>query len=235
MYIIAVTAPTSLRYKNFKHKYKTDITLKDFLILDDNLNFNSKYGSRMELELTSSNTLLHNNSTLEDFLSQLSNTDFMNESLLRPDWDRYFMQISLLVAKRSNCFRRAVGATLVKDKRIVATGYNGTPFGITNCNKGGCPRCSNTKGIGTDLDKCICIHAEENAIIESGISHSKGCTIYTTTFPCLLCSKTLVQAGVVRVVYYKDYTAELSKELLIKAGIKIDKVDPFVLTPYLKI
>lgn len=233
MYIIGVTAPTFLRYKNFKKKHSADTSLADFLAMDDSINFGP--ASESSLDLTFANTLLHNNSALEDFGAQLSKTDFMNEDLLRPNWDKYFLQISLLVAKRSNCFRRAVGATLVKDKRIVATGYNGAPFNITNCNEGGCPRCVSEQKIGADLDKCICIHAEENAVIEAGRANAKGCTVYTTTFPCLLCSKALVQVGVVRVVYYKDYDAELSLQLLMKAGVKVDKINPFVHTPYLKI
>ncbi len=145
------------------------------------------------------------------------------------------MQIALLVAKRANCFRRAVGAVMVKENRIIATGYNGAPFGIPNCNKGGCPRCIGAKVIGKDLDKCICIHAEENAVIEAGRYNCKGATIYTTTFPCLLCTKALVQAGVNRVAYFKEYDSKLSFDLFAKAGVILEKVDPFVLESYLKL
>ena len=83
----------------------------------------------------------------------------------RPDWDEYFMEIAKVVALRSNCSRRHVAAVIVKDKRIISTGYNGTPRGIKNCNEGGCPRCSGHAPSGTGLEECICSHGEENAIV----------------------------------------------------------------------
>lgn len=88
--------------------------------------------------------------------------------------------------------KRAVGAVIVNDHRIMSTGYNGTPFNHTNCNEGGCERCNSNARSGVGLDHCICIHAEENAVIEAGRAKSKGGTCYVTTFPCLGCAKTLV-------------------------------------------
>src|SRR3989339_1056158 len=100
----------------------------------------------------------------------------------RPDWDHYFMDIARVVATRSNCSRRHVAAVIVKDQRIISTGYNGTPRGIKNCCEGGCPRCSSETPSGEKLDECICSHGEENAIVQAayhGISVKDG-ILYTT-------------------------------------------------------
>lgn len=96
--------------------------------------------------------------------------DFSDIEVVRPGWDKYFMQLSHLLSKRTNCMKRAVGCVIVNDKRIVATGYNGTPFGMVNCMQGGCPRCNSMAPSGIGLDECYCIHAEENAVIEGGRS-----------------------------------------------------------------
>jgi dCMP deaminase len=88
--------------------------------------------------------------------------------------------------------KRMVGAVIVNDFRIAATGYNGTPFLTTNCNQGGCKRCNSNTPQGVGLDECICIHAEENAVIEAGRAKAKGGTLYVTLFPCLMCAKTCV-------------------------------------------
>ena len=94
----------------------------------------------------------------------------MSTEVVRPKWERYFMRVSHLVKTRSNCMRRAVGAVLVKNHRIISTGYNGTPFRLLNCYEGGCDRCNNSGAkMGVGLDYCLCIHAEENAIVEAGI------------------------------------------------------------------
>jgi dCMP deaminase len=101
--------------------------------------------------------------------------------------------------------KRAVGAVIVNDLRIVSTGYNGTPFGFLNCSEGGCQRCNSNTPSGVALDECLCIHAEENAVIEAGRAKANGGTIYVTLSPCLTCSKTVVQAGIKRIVYNRKY------------------------------
>ena len=142
----------------------------------------------------------------------------------RPDWDHYFMDIAEMVAKRSNCSRRHVAAVLVRDKRIISTGYNGTPRGIKNCNEGGCPRCSSNTPSGEGLTECLCCHAEENSIVQAayhGISVA-GTTIYTTYSPCLLCSKMIINAGIKEVVYKQRYSIDsTSMRLLAEAGVKV--------------
>jgi len=187
------------------------------------------------LGISVSDHIFNNTKSPTDLISQLEKIDFLDEKLLRPDFDTYFIRIAMLVAKRSNCFRRAVGAVIVKERKIISTGYNGTPFGIKNCNEGGCQRCAGAKVVGKDLDKCICIHAEENAVIEAGRQNCKRATIYTTTFPCLLCTKTLVHAGVDRVVYYREYDSKLTMTVLKTAYMELDKIDPFNNEHYTKV
>jgi dCMP deaminase len=146
----------------------------------------------------------------------------------RPDWDEYFMKITEVVKSRADCLRRKVGAIIVKDYRILATGYNGTPHGIKNCTEGGCLRClKRTKG---EIDwyeyeeSCICIHAEQNAIIQAaylGVS-TKGATLYSTTNPCSTCAKMLINAGIVRVVCKMEHHDKEGINLLKKAKVKVD-------------
>ncbi|HJO92607.1 MAG TPA: dCMP deaminase family protein [Victivallales bacterium] len=140
----------------------------------------------------------------------------------RPDWDTYFMNIALVAASRSNCCRRHVGAVIVRDFRIISTGYNGTPRGIKNCSDGGCPRCNSDAPSGSNLSECICCHAEENSIVQAayhGVSVKDG-TIYTTYSPCLYCTKMIINSGIQEVVYSELYKFDnLVKQLLSDAKI----------------
>jgi len=144
----------------------------------------------------------------------------------RPSWDEYFMNIAKEVAMRSNCVKRKVAAVIVKDKRIISTGYNGTPRGVKNCNEGGCPRCNSFAKGGTALDDCLCSHAEENSIVQAayhGIAIS-GSTIYTTYSPCLTCGKMIINAGIKKVVYNTDYPlGESALKMLAEAGVEVRK------------
>ena len=140
----------------------------------------------------------------------------------RPGWDKYFMDIALVADSRSNCTRRHVAAVLVRDRRIISTGYNGTPRGVRNCADGGCPRCNSNTPSGHGLGDCLCSHAEENSIVQAayhGIS-VKGSTLYTTYSPCLTCAKMIINAGIVEVVYHKRYSIDdVSTALLKEAGV----------------
>jgi len=148
----------------------------------------------------------------------------MAENNSRPDWDNYFMEIARVAASRSNCCRRHVAAVVVKDRRIISTGYNGTPRGITNCCDGGCPRCKSDTPSGEDLGSCLCSHAEENAITQAayhGIS-IKDSTLYTTYSPCLLCAKMIINSGIIEVVYHQRYTIDnVSMKLLLDGGVMV--------------
>lgn len=143
----------------------------------------------------------------------------------RPSWDEYFMEIARLVAKRSTCLRRQVGAVLVRDKHILSTGYNGAPRGLAHCLDIGCLR--EQRGIPSGMQHEICrgIHAEQNAIIQAalhGVS-TEGATLYCTHQPCVLCAKMLINAGVVRVVFAGEYPDALAREMMEEAGLVLDR------------
>jgi dCMP deaminase len=145
----------------------------------------------------------------------------------RPSWDEYFMTIAQVVASRSNCVKRKVAAVITVDRRIVSTGYNGTPRGTRNCNEGGCPRCNSFGEAGARLDECLCSHGEENSITQAayhGVS-VRGATLYTTLCPCLICTKMIINAGIGEVVYNADYPlGAQSLALLREAGVKVRQV-----------
>lgn len=144
----------------------------------------------------------------------------------RPSWNEYFMQIARLVSQRSTCIRRQVGAVMVKDKRILSTGYNGAPTGLRHCLELGCLRDQRQIPSGERHELCRGIHGEQNAIIQAalyGVSIAGSC-LYTTHLPCSLCAKMLINAGI-REIYYADgYPDELSSELMNEAGIVLQKV-----------
>jgi dCMP deaminase len=128
----------------------------------------------------------------------------------RPGHDEYFIGIALAVRERANCLGQRVGAVLVQDKRIISTGYNGVPENMQNCDDGGCFRCTNRERFksGTAYDLCICVHAEQNALLSAGRfgSSSQGSSLYTTTRPCFGCTKELLQAKIEAVYYIHDWT-----------------------------
>ena len=141
----------------------------------------------------------------------------------RPDWDAYFMELARVVSTRSNCLRRHVGAVIVKSRHILSTGYNGTPYGVTNCFAGGCPRCSGKTKSGTKLEECLCVHAEQNAICQAAQhGHAiEGATVYVTISPCLTCAKLLINAGIREVVYSGEYAfLDTVKDIFKQAGVK---------------
>jgi len=144
----------------------------------------------------------------------------------RPSWDEYFMRITCEVAQRSTCLRRKVGAVLVRDRRILATGYNGAPSGIEHCETVGCMRQKHNVPAGERHELCRGLHAEMNALIQAalfGIPTAES-TIYTTAHPCSLCAKMLINAGVKRVVLLDDYPDELAKQMLAEAKIELQSI-----------
>jgi dCMP deaminase len=141
----------------------------------------------------------------------------------RPSWDAYFMEITSLVAQRSTCLRRKVGAVLVKDKRILATGYNGAPSGLPHCLDVGCMREENNIPSGQRHELCRGLHAEQNVIIQAaryGIS-VQGATLYSTTRPCVICAKMIINANISAVCFDEWYADELSDQMLREAGVKL--------------
>jgi dCMP deaminase len=142
---------------------------------------------------------------------------------MRPSWDDYFIEITRVVASRSTCLRRQVGAIIVKDKRILSSGYNGAPSGLPHCSEVGCLREQLSVPSGERHELCRGLHAEQNAVIQGavhGVSLAGG-TVYSTTQPCVLCSKMLINAQIRKIVYLGSYPDDLSLSLLREAGIEL--------------
>lgn len=160
----------------------------------------------------------------------------------RPDWDTYFMLHSEIAKLRSNCVTRHIGAVIVKDNRQIATGYNGTPSGVKNCFEGGCYRCmARMRGeikSGEFLERCLCTHAEANAIMQCALfgnaGSTRGASLYSTFAPCLECSKMAVSVGIKRIVVLADYPED-GTQLLSEANIKLVKLNPDLLQPWIAV
>lgn len=139
----------------------------------------------------------------------------------RPSWDKYFMDITHTVATRSTCLRRQVGAILVKDKRILSTGYNGAPAGIRHCEERGCLRSNLNIPSGERHELCLGLHAEQNAIIQAavyGVS-IENAVFYITHQPCVVCAKMMVNARIQEVVFCGDYPDKLAQQIFEESGI----------------
>ena len=149
----------------------------------------------------------------------------------RPNWDEYFMLQAELAKLRSNCVTRQVGAVIVRNHRQLATGYNGTPPGIKNCFEGGCQRCQDRMEgkikAGESLGKCLCNHAEANAILKvaNSTNSCEGATLYLTLSPCRECAKLIHQSGIKRLVYIKKYKDDTGLRFLKKAGVELTQIE----------
>ena len=145
----------------------------------------------------------------------------------RPDWDHYFMEIARVVSKRSTCLRRSVGAVIVKNRQIVATGYNGTPSGLEHCAVTGCLREQLKVPSGKMHELCRGIHAEQNAVVQAafhGVSVNGG-TLYCTHQPCVICARMIINSGVKKVYYKHGYPDAFALELFAEAGVEIEKFE----------
>jgi dCMP deaminase len=145
--------------------------------------------------------------------------------MIRPDNDTYFIRMAELVATRSTCLRRQVGAVVVKEKRVLSTGYNGAPKGLKHCEEVGCIREQYHIESGTRHELCRGVHAEQNAVIQAayfGVS-IKDATMYTTDFPCVMCAKIIINAGIREIVFKDEYVDPLSKEILDESKILVRK------------
>jgi deoxycytidylate deaminase len=139
------------------------------------------------------------------------------------------MALASLASQRSNCMKRRVGCVLVgRERRVISTGYNGTPRGLQNCADGGCPRCNDGSGSGVGLATCLCIHAEENALLESGRERIRdGSVLYCDTCPCLTCSIKICQVGISEVVYAHGYSMDgETAAVFSQAGVKLRQFIP---------
>ncbi len=146
-----------------------------------------------------------------------------NQRHKRPTWDEYFLELAYLVSKRTTCLRRGVGAVLVKDKKILATGYNGAPSGLKHCIEIGCLRKKLNIPSGERHELCRGLHAEQNVLLQAalyGVS-TKDSTLYITNQPCIICVKMLINAGIKEIVICGDYPDKLAREFLKEAKIKV--------------
>lgn len=216
--IVAVLAPVHVRYSRCRQRQAT-LTLEQLVSQDDH----DTYVNELVHILPSARLTISNGSSVER-LRDLVRSLELDERWTRPTWDAYFMRMAELAATRSNCMKRSVGCIIVKDKRVVATGYNGTAKGLINCCDGGCPRCNKNSRCGEGLETCLCLHAEDNALLEAGRVRCDGATLYCTHAPCLGCSIKLIQCGIGRIVYAKEYSiAHDATHLLRQAGVTLDK------------
>ncbi len=228
-FLFYVTAPAEVRFERIKARSREeDPRTYDAFLRIEKLEMENAEKTKQNLRETfgmADRTILNEGDLNElyekvDIALGETSGEF---KLARPSWDDYFMGIAKVVASRSNCIKRKVAAVIVKDKRIISTGYNGTPRGTRNCAEGGCPRCNNFSESGKNLEECLCSHGEENAIVQAsyhGIS-IKDSIIYTTFSPCLICTKMIINAGIKEVVYNADYPLnDSSLRLLREAGVK---------------
>lgn len=150
----------------------------------------------------------------------------MKKKINRPSWDEYFMKAACLVSERSTCLRRKVGAVLVRDRRILATGYNGAPSGITHCEEVGCLREKLKIPSGQRHELCRGLHAEQNVLVQAalyGVSTGES-IIYLTCTPCLICAKMIINAGIKEIVVFDEYPDQLALSFLKQAKIKLKKI-----------
>jgi dCMP deaminase len=224
--LLAVEADEAIRFARSRKRGRESAapTLQQF-VEEEARELHSNNPANQQLHATQemADLVVANNGTLEQLHYRLDELlPPLLSRFMRPSWDEYFMNIAKVVAMRSNCMKRKVAAIIVKDRRVISTGYNGTPRGARNCNEGGCPRCNGMAPSGTALDECLCCHGEENAITQAAYHGTslKGATLYSTFAPCLLCTKMIINSGIAEVVYNQDYPMnERALTLLEECGV----------------
>ena len=228
--LVQVEADPDVRFQRIQKRGRENDpeSYEDFLALDDQEASGNAHSQNLLGVEELADHSLENNGTIEELQGQAERLLLqLLREVPRPGWDQYFMNIAKVAASRSNCLKRKVAAIIVRDKRIISTGYNGTPRGTPNCNEGGCPRCNSLASSGTSLDECFCSHGEENAIVQAayhGVQLADA-TVYSTVAPCLLCAKMIINSGISNVVYNKDYPLNDSAFNLFKeAGVTVRKL-----------
>lgn len=228
---MSIDAPIKLRYERYKLKENVDMSLSDFIDNCDSHLF-SPESPLVEINNQANIKIINTSNSIKNLYIKLSELNLFDPSRLRPTWDSYFMRLADLAALRSNCMKRRVGCVIVRGNRVVATGYNGTPRHLTNCNEGGCERCNKGQGSGAGLSTCLCLHAEENALLESGRDRingndNEGSVLYCNTCPCLTCSIKIVQSGIKEVVYAQSYSMDSqTHKVMSEANINLRQFRP---------
>ncbi|KAJ0416019.1 cytidine deaminase-like protein [Aspergillus carlsbadensis] len=229
--LVSVDAPVSLRWKRFAERCEKNQLeaprLEEFVLWNDKQLYEKEVG-RAVLTDRAQLRLFNSSSSLDELHAALKALNLADEQRLRPNWDQYFMELASLAAQRSNCMKRRVGCVLVRERRVISTGYNGTPRHLQNCNEGGCPRCNRGEGGGVGLSTCLCLHAEENALLEAGRERIReGSILYCDTCPCLTCTVKIAQVGISEVVYSQGYNMDKdSAAILEAAGIHLRQFSP---------
>ncbi|RYO97605.1 hypothetical protein DL764_007279 [Monosporascus ibericus] len=237
--LISVDAPVTVRWRRWQQQWaevdgekegeELPRSLEDFVARSD-AHLYSPADGVLPLMARASVQLLNTSSDLAHLYATLGKLDLADTARLRPSWDEYFMRLASLAARRCNCMKRAVGCVLVDAlHRVVSTGYNGTPRSLRNCGEGGCPRCnSGDAASGVSLATCLCLHAEENALLEAGRERIRpGCVLYCNTCPCLTCSIKIVQVGISEVVYNQGYSMDGDAAGVFRsAGVKLRQFSP---------
>lgn len=226
--LINVDADQKIRFERIKKRARENdpTEFDEFVRLENEELVNHNPAAQQLVETAKlADYTVTNNDAMRELESQIKDTLKIIISLQkRPNWDEYFMNIAKVASLRSNCLKRKVAAVIVREQRVVSTGYNGTPRGIKNCLDGGCPRCSSFGPSGTDLGECLCSHAEENSIVQAAYHGAsiKAATLYTTFSPCLICTKMILNSGIKEVVYNAAYPlGDLPLKLLTEAGILV--------------
>lgn len=243
--LVSVDAPLTVRWARYQERHSQSSagssswpgpiarTLDEFAALSD-AHLYSAHGGLLPLISQATVRLLNTTSSLPHLYATLGKLDLASPARLRPTWDAYFMALASLAAQRSNCMKRRVGCVLVRDHRVLSTGYNGTPRGIRNCADGGCGRCNAGDASGVSLSTCLCIHAEENALLEAGrerIGHGEDgdtrAVLYCNTCPCLTCSIKIAQVGIREVVYAQGYSMDNETAAVFReAGVRLRQFIP---------
>ncbi|KAL7909001.1 cytidine deaminase-like protein [Trichoderma velutinum] len=230
--LISIDAPLTVRWRRFQQRSKqpdqSTISLEEFVTQND-LHLYDPHTGLQPLISRATVRLLNTSSSLAHLYATLGKLDIPNPDRMRPGWDTYFMALASLASQRSNCMKRRVGCVLVgRERRVISTGYNGTPRGLRNCAEGGCPRCNEGSSSGVGLATCLCIHAEENALLEAGRERIReGSVLYCDTCPCLTCSIKICQVGIAEVVYAHGYSMDTeTAEVFRQAGVKLRQFIP---------
>jgi dCMP deaminase len=226
--LLAVEADATIRFERSRKRGRESAAQNFEQFMEEEareLESDNPAGQHLHATRAKADIAVANDGTIEELHRKLDELlPPLMSRFMRPSWDEYFMNIAKVVAMRSNCMKRKVAAIIVKDRRVISTGYNGTPRGAKNCNEGGCPRCNSMAASGTALDECLCCHGEENAITQAAYHGTslKGATLYTTLAPCLLCTKMIINSGIAEVVYNQEYPLnERALLLLSECGVAL--------------
>ncbi|KAJ2931850.1 hypothetical protein H1R20_g5245, partial [Candolleomyces eurysporus] len=222
--LLSVDAPLMNRFMRSQNFQPT--SLEQFVTDNDRLTYGP--ASLYELQDLVNVRVVNAFQTVEKLHSHLESLDLVNTEHLRPSWDAYFMTLASLASRRSNCMKRRVGAVIVRDNRVISTGYNGTPRGLVNCNEGGCSHCNGVFPSMSLPIECLCLHAEENALLEAGRERvGSNAVLYCNTCPCLKCTVKIIQTGIKTVVYNLAYKMDTASATLFQqSNVELRRYDP---------